>query len=70
MPTAPTILRPNRLNYAAAQEAAQRPVPAAPGLYCLPEFITSEQQAEIISRLDSAEWNNDLRRRVQQYAWR
>ena len=70
MLTAPTILRYHHLNYAAAQEYAQRPVPDVPGLYYLPEFLTAEQQAKIISRLDSAEWNNDMRRRVQQYGWR
>ena len=58
------------LNYATTQETAQRPAPDAPGLHYLPRFLTAEQQAEIISRLDSAEWNNDLRRRVQQYGWR
>lgn len=69
LPT-PTLLRPHHLNYAATTQPDQRSVAAAPGLYYLPEFITAEHQAEIIRRLDSAEWNNDLRRRVQQYGWR
>ena len=70
MLTKPAILQTYHLNYAATQEAVQRPVPDAPGLYYLPEFLTAEQQAEIISRLDGSEWNNDLRRRVQQYGLR
>ena len=69
LPT-PTLLRPHHLNFAATPEPDQRNVAAAPGLYYLPEIITAEQQAEIIRRLDNAEWNNDLRRRVQQYGWR
>ena len=70
MPTKPALLQPHHLNFASTADADQRSVSAAPGLYYLPEFITAEQQAEIIRRLDSAEWNNDLRRRVQQYGWR
>lgn len=70
MTTPPALLRPHHLNYAAAEEPDQRSVPTVPGLYYLPGFLTSEQQAEIIRRLDSAAWNNDLRRRVQQYGWR
>ena len=70
MTTPSALLRPHHLNYAAAEEPDQRSVPAAPGLYYLPGFLTAEQQTEIIRRLDSAGWNNDLRRRVQQYGWR
>ena len=64
------LLRPHHLNFAPTTETDQRNVAAAPGLYYLPGFITAEQQAEIVRRLDSAEWSNDLRRRVQQYGWR
>lgn len=64
------LLRPHHLNFAPTTETDQRSVAAAPGLYYLPGFITAEQQAEIVRRLDSAEWSNDLRRRVQQYGWR
>lgn len=69
-PTAPNLLLPHHLNYAGAEEPLQRCVPAAPGLHYLPSFLTPEHQSDIIARLDSADWNNDLRRRVQQYGWR
>lgn len=65
-----TLLQPRHINYPDTGDTAQRPVSAAPGLHYRPGFLTAEQQADIIHRQDAAEWNNDLRRRVQQYGWR
>ena len=65
-----TLLQPRHLNYADTSELVQRKVTAAPGLHYQPGFLTAEQQAAIVRRLDAVEWNNDLRRRVQQYGWR
>ncbi len=40
------------------------------GLIHVPEFLPPERQADILARVDSAPWNNDLARRTQQYGWR
>ena len=47
-------------------------VESVPGLQFLPSFLTPEQEADCVSRIDAAEgqWLNDLRRRVQHYGWR
>ena len=49
-----------------------RDVPSVPGLKVFEDFLTSEEQAECVKRVDAAvnEWRNDLRRRVQHYGWR
>lgn len=47
-------------------------LPPAPGLQLLTGFLTPEQQAIAVQRVDAAaeEWRNDLARRVQHYGWR
>ena len=42
------------------------------GLYYEPGFLTPEQQAQAILRVDAAqdEWRSDLSRRTQHYGWR
>ena len=47
-------------------------VAPAPGLVCLKEFLTPEQQAEAVRRIAAAvdQWRNDLSRRTQHYGWR
>lgn len=41
-----------------------------PGLVYVPDFITGEEEAELVSHIDDCEWRNDLARRVQHYGWR
>ena len=43
---------------------------AVPGLVYRPEFITSEEERELVAWLDEHEWSRPLKRRVQQYGWR
>ena len=54
------------------QEDAQNPVPGIPGLHYTRTFLTPDQQADCIRRVDAAshEWRNDLARRTQHHGWR
>ena len=47
-------------------------VSAVPGLKFLEGFLTLEEQAYCVDRVDAAvsQWRNDLSRRVQHYGWR
>jgi alkylated DNA repair dioxygenase AlkB len=44
--------------------------PEVPGLLYTPEFLSPSEEAELVARLDRAEWLPDLQRRVQHYGWR
>lgn len=46
------------------------PVPDISGLSYYPDFITSEEEAFLISAIDSYPWIYDLKRRVQHYGYR
>ena len=41
-----------------------------PGLIYRPDFVTEEEEARLLERIDGAEWSTELKRRVQQYGWR
>lgn len=41
-----------------------------PGLIYVSGFLGPNEQAETLAAVDSAEWSNDLKRRVQHYGWR
>jgi len=41
-----------------------------PGLRCIPEFVTEEQERRILQRVDSGEWNHEYSRRRQQFGYR
>lgn len=41
-----------------------------PGLLYVPDFVTSEEERELLKRIDDAPWNGALKRRVQHYGWR
>ena len=45
---------------------------SVPGLHFVEGFLTPEEQAYCVQRIDAAqsEWRNDLSRRVQHYGWR
>ena len=47
-------------------------VPGVPGLGISEIFLTPEEQADCVLRVDAAmdQWRNDLSRRVQHYGWR
>lgn len=40
------------------------------GLAYVPDFITPQQEASLISTIDAQDWLTDLKRRVQHYGWR
>ena len=60
------------INHPIAGSPGLQEIAAVPGLTLLDGFLTPEQQAHCIHRIDAAEseWRNDLSRRVQHYGWR
>ena len=52
--------------------AGLQDVPGVPGLKVFEDFLTPEEQAECVKRVEAAvnEWRDDLSRRVQHYGWR
>ncbi len=58
-----------------AVEAGEVPDPPRPpgklhGFAYLPNFITAEEEDELLQHIDDAEWSTELKRRVQHYGWR
>lgn len=41
-----------------------------PGLTFVPDLVTEAEEETIVSEIDSADWSNELQRRVQHYGWR
>ncbi len=66
------LLTPRHINHGVREDVGLQVIKAVPGLQFLPSFLTPEQEADCVSRIDAAEgqWRNDLRRRVQHYGWR
>ena len=46
-----------------------QPTTAPPGLIYRPDFITQEEEPQLLACIDAAEWSTELQRRVQQYGW-
>ena len=69
-PVSPIATR--HLNHPVSGVAGLQQIPAVPGLQFLAGFLTPEQQAYCVKRVDAAvdQWRNDLSRRVQHYGWR
>ena len=69
-PVSPVAAR--HLNHPVSGAAGLQQIPAVPGLQFLAGFLTPEQQAYCVKRVDAAvdQWRNDLSRRVQHYGWR
>jgi len=44
--------------------------PIIPGLRYVPEFLTEDEEKDLIEKIDQSEWMEDLQRRVQHYGWR
>ena len=67
-----TLTIPQHLNHALAGARQMKEAPSVPGLKFVTEFLTPQQQASCLERVDGAqeEWRNDLQRRVQHYGWR
>ena len=69
-PVSPVAAR--HINHPVSGAAGLPQIPAVPGLQFLAGFLTPEQQAYCVKRVDAAvdQWRNDLSRRVQHYGWR
>jgi len=44
--------------------------PAVPSLRYIPDYITTQQEAELLSDIDKQPWLTDLKRLVQHYGWK
>ena len=66
------VVTPRHINHVIDDGAGMQAVEAVPGLQFVSSFLTPEQEADCVTRIDAAEgqWLNDLRRRVQHYGWR
>lgn len=40
-----------------------------PGLQLIPNFVSAEQERELLATIDGSPWRDDLERRVQHYGW-
>ena len=60
------------INHPVSGSVGLQEVAAVPGLQFLEGFLTPDQQAYCVKRVDAAadQWRNDLIRRVQHYGWR
>jgi len=54
----------------AAREMNARAVGAVPGLRYAPEFLSIDEERDLLARLDACEWSGELARRVQHYGYR
>ena len=70
MPT--DLVFPKHLNHGLPDDTDLHPVPGVTGLHIVNNFLTAEEQAACIKRVeaDGERWRNDLRRRVQHHGWR
>lgn len=48
----------------------EKPVPEIHGLQYLPDFISVDEERELIEAIDGQLWLNDLKRRVQHYGYK
>jgi len=46
------------------------PLQLPQGTIYLPDFVTAKEEDELVSALDSGEWNAEMKRRVQHFGWR
>lgn len=51
-------------------DTEQKPEPEVLGLKYIPDFITLEKSLDLVKKIDSQAWLNDLKRRVQHYGWK
>ena len=66
------LIAPRHLNRDISGQQGWREVAIVPGLSFVEGFLTPDEQANCVQRIDAAEneWRNDLSRRVQHYGWR
>ncbi len=66
------LVTPRHLNHSISGQSGLQAIESVPGLRFMEDFLTPEEQALCVDRVDAAvdEWRNDLSRRVQHYGWR
>jgi len=66
------LITPRHINHVVNGLSGLQQIKEVPGIHFLEQFLTAEQQAYCVQRIDSAtnEWRDDLSRRVQHYGWR
>ena len=66
------LITPRHLNHDISGKPGLHEAASVPGLSFVEGFLTPEEQAYCVQRIDAAEneWRNDLSRRVQHYGWR
>ena len=66
------LVTTRHINHDVNGSSGLKDVAAVPGLKFFEGFLTSEEQAYCVERVDAADsqWRNDLSRRVQHYGWR
>ena len=62
--------QPPKPPFSLSESEAQIHQPEIPGLKYIPDFLSTEEEEELVKIIDSHPWNTDLRRRVQHYGWR
>ena len=68
----PELITHRHLNRDISGKQGMQDAAEIPGLHLVEGFLTPEEQAYCVQRIDAAdgEWRNDLSRRVQHYGWR
>ena len=66
------LITHRHLNHDISGKLGLQDVATVPGLSFVEDFLTPDEQAYCVQRIDAAqgEWRNDLSRRVQHYGWR
>ena len=66
------LVTPRHLNQGISGKLGVQDAASIPGLHFVEGFLTPEEHAHCVQRIDAAEneWRNDLSRRVQHYGWR
>ena len=66
------LITPRHINHSISGNQGIQDVETVPGLKFIEDFLTPDEQAYCVKRVDAAisEWRNDLNRRVQHYGWR
>lgn len=66
------LVTTRHLNHTISGQPGLQEIEAVSGLKFIEDFLTPEEQAYCVDRVDAAvdEWRNDLSRRVQHYGWR
>ena len=71
-PAGISLVTARHLNHDVAGNPGLQSTLSVPGLRFVEGFLTAEEQAYCVKRVDAAveQWRNDLSRRVQHYGWR